>query len=67
MHHRYLTIEQRESLAQLMRSQPGMDASLRRLRTPDYGVCESCQADIPFVQLMHAPAAVRCAACEARR
>lgn len=67
MHQRYLTIEQRESLEQLMRSQPDMAASLKRLHTPDYGVCASCDKDIPFVRLLQHPTAVRCAACEARR
>jgi RNA polymerase-binding transcription factor DksA len=65
--HRYLTIEQRESLEQIMRSQPSLAGSLQRLHTPDYGVCEDCGQDIPFVRLKAFPNAVRCAACEARR
>ena len=66
MHYHYFTIEQRDGLAQLMRSritEPGMGTALERLRTPEFGVCESCGADIPFVQLQANPRLTRCAGC----
>jgi RNA polymerase-binding transcription factor DksA len=66
MHYRYLTLEQRESLERVMRSQPGMAASLQRLHTPEYGVCDRCGADIPYVRLLESPETRRCAACDAR-
>ena len=66
MHYHYFTIEQRSGLAQLMNAriaEPGMDTALRRLHTPEFGVCESCGADIPFVQLQANPLLTRCARC----
>ena len=68
MHYHYFTIEQRSALADAMRSrmtEAGMAAALERLHTPEFGVCEICGADIPFVRLEADPARRRCAACEA--
>ena len=68
MHYHYFTIEQRSALADAMRSrraETGMAAALERLHTPEFGVCEICGADIPFVRLQADPARRRCAACEA--
>jgi RNA polymerase-binding transcription factor DksA len=66
MHYHYLTIEQRETLERLIRSQGAGDANetLRRLHSPGYGVCRGCGADIPYVRLAAQPAALYCAACE---
>ena len=70
MHYHYFTIEQREALERQIKQQPP-DAiaaeTLRRLHTPDYGVCRCCGADIPYVRLMAQPAALYCAACAANR
>jgi RNA polymerase-binding transcription factor DksA len=66
MHYHYFTIEQRDRLAALMRSQiaePGMAAALERLHTPDYGVCEACGGDIPFTKLAANPRLRRCTGC----
>ena len=66
MHYHYFTIEQRNALAELMRGramEPGMEAAFKRLHTPEFGVCESCEADIPFVQLQANPLLRRCARC----
>ena len=66
MHYHYFTIEQRNALANLMRgrsAEPGMEAALERLHTPEFGVCEACEADIPFVQLQANPRLRRCARC----
>jgi len=40
-----------------------MDTVLDRLRTPDFGVCESCGSDIPYVKLIGNPALKRCPDC----
>ena len=66
MHYHYFTIEQREALEQLIRSQASGDTreTLRRLHSPDYGVCQRCGADIPYARLAAQPAALYCAACE---
>ena len=66
MHYHYFTIEQRNALAELMReraAEPGMDAALERIHTAEFGVCESCQGDIPFVQLQANPLLTRCDRC----
>ena len=66
MHYHYFTLEQRNTLAEAMRSrlaEPGIATELARLHSPDYGVCESCGADIPFVKLAANPGLRRCARC----
>jgi len=66
MHYHYLTLEQRNALSELMHSrvaEPGMAAALQRLHAPEFGVCESCAADIPFVALMANPRLLRCRRC----
>jgi RNA polymerase-binding transcription factor DksA len=67
MHYHYFTIEQRESLERRIRSVAAAGEAtetLRRLHSPDYGVCRACGADIPYVRLMEAPAALYCKPCE---
>lgn len=66
MHYHYFTIEQRESLERQIRSQGAAEAAetLRRLHSPDYGVCKGCGADIPYVRLIDFPATLYCIACE---
>jgi RNA polymerase-binding transcription factor DksA len=66
MHYHYFTIEQRNALTDVIRSrmaEPGMDCALQRLHTPEFGVCESCGADIPYVRLAANPRLRRCASC----
>jgi RNA polymerase-binding transcription factor DksA len=68
MHHqRYLTIEQRETLEKLIRSQVGagtkLETALKRLHEPDYGVCIDCGKDIGFVRLEADVSALHCQAC----
>ena len=67
VHHHYLTITQRETLENLMRSQlaPGaqLKIGLERLHQPDYGVCIECAKDIGFVRLEADPWALHCQAC----
>ena len=66
MHYHYFTLEQRSALEQAIRSQlaePDMKVALERLRSPEFGVCESCGADIPFVRLAGDPLLKRCPSC----
>lgn len=68
MHYHYFTMEQRDVLAQLIRAriaEPDREAALERLHTAEFGVCESCGADIPFVQLKANPQLRRCVRCVA--
>jgi RNA polymerase-binding transcription factor DksA len=66
VHYHYFTIEQRESLERQIRSQGAAEAAqtLKRLHTPEYGLCQRCGADIPYVRLIDFPARLYCAACE---
>ena len=69
MHYHYFTIEQRNVLAELMRSriaEAGMPTALERLHTPGFGVCESCGADIAFAHLVSNPRLYRCPSCLAQ-
>jgi len=64
VHYHYFTLEQRDALERLICDQGGSADLLRRLHSPEYGVCESCGADIPYTSLMESPAARYCANCE---
>ena len=66
MRYHYLTLEQREALAQRMRaSRAGakLEQALGRLHSPDFGTCIDCGKDIPFVRLQEDPAALHCRDC----
>jgi len=65
MHYHYFTLEQRSTLARLLSQLPETErhAALDRLHAPDYGVCEVCGTDIPFVRLMSDPLRKRCSTC----
>ena len=69
MHYHYFTIEQRETLSRvlqgMMSEERARDSALARLRSPDYGVCEVCEEDVPYVRLLVDPLARRCGRCEA--
>ncbi len=39
-------------------------AAQGRVHSPEYGVCEACNADIPFSRLQAEPGARRCIACQ---
>jgi RNA polymerase-binding transcription factor DksA len=62
MHYHYFTLEQRNSLEQVMSGLP--ETERKALHEPDYGVCESCGADIPFVRLLAEPLSRLCPACK---
>ncbi len=66
MHYRYLTIEQRERIAQVIRASvpaSGLAQALERLRTPAFGVCLECGRDIGFARLEEDPGALHCEPC----
>ncbi len=66
MHYHYFTLEQRESLEREIRSNlmgPALGSALERLHSPDYGVCDTCGADIAFRRLQADPLAHRCPNC----
>jgi RNA polymerase-binding transcription factor DksA len=66
MHYHYFTLEQRSALEDAIRSrlaEPGMRDALERLRTPQFGVCDACGADIPYVKLAGNPGLTRCISC----
>ena len=65
MHYHYFTLEQRSTLARLVSQLPEAQRqpAFERLQAPDYGVCEACESDIPFVRLMSDPLRRRCPSC----
>ena len=69
MHYHYFTLEQREALSQQiadMTPDGGMRAAaFERLRSPDYGLCEVCRTDIPFIRLLRDPFSRTCGRCVA--
>lgn len=42
-----------------------VQAALMRIHEPGFGVCASCEEEIPFTRLAANPAATRCIACQA--
>ena len=70
MHYRYFTLEQRDHLEQAIRDQVAtptdLALALGRLHAPDYGTCAACGAEMPYVQMIEAPAATLCSACRAK-
>jgi DnaK suppressor protein len=44
-----------------------VEAALARVHTPEFGLCEDCNAEIPFSRLSANPAATRCVGCQAQR
>jgi RNA polymerase-binding transcription factor DksA len=71
MHYHYFTLEQRDALnreirARMERQPDGVTAALETLRTPAYGICEVCEADIPFARLIEDPLARVCGRCSSK-
>ncbi len=69
MHYHYFTLEQRDALRQQIRAinsrgqAPDEASALESLRSPSYGICEACEADIPFAQLLDNPLERLCRRC----
>jgi RNA polymerase-binding transcription factor DksA len=70
MPYRYFTLEQRDNLEHAIRDQVAtptdLALALERLHAPDYGTCAACGAEMPYVQMIAAPAATLCRACRAK-
>jgi RNA polymerase-binding transcription factor DksA len=70
MHYRYFTLEQRDHLEHVIRDQVAalteLAAALERLHSPDYGTCEACGVEMPYSQMIEAPAAKLCPGCRAK-
>jgi RNA polymerase-binding transcription factor DksA len=67
-HYHYFTLEQRDALSRQILGLTAEDgersrAALDSLRSPDYGICEACEADIPFVRLLEDPFQRLCSRC----
>ena len=71
MHYHYFTIEQRNALEQLIRSRleslggdkeraRELESALKRVHSPEFGVCEICSGDIPYSRLAEDPSLRRC-------
>jgi RNA polymerase-binding protein DksA len=43
-----------------------VEAALKRIHEPGFGVCAGCEEEIPFTRLAASPASTRCVACQAR-
>lgn len=71
MHYRYFTLEQRDHLEQAIRDRAtdptDLALALERLHTPDYGTCAACGVEMPYVELIEAPAATLCPSCRSKR
>ncbi len=66
MHYHYFTLEQRESLRNLMHATlegESLKSALARLHEPDYGTCTRCGKDIAFALLADDPVRVVCRDC----
>jgi len=69
MHYHYFTLEQRDALSRQILEKTGKEGEAGRsalvaLHSPDYGICETCGADIPFVRLLQDPFQRRCGRCQ---
>ena len=44
-----------------------VESARQRLHEPDFGLCEDCEAEIPYARLSANPVATRCIGCQAQR
>lgn len=43
-----------------------VEAALKRIHEPGFGVCADCEEEVPFTRLAANPAATRCVPCQAK-
>ena len=72
MHYHYFTLEQRDALSRQILEMTAKDPGAGRnglvaLHSPGYGICETCEADIPFVRLLQNPFQRQCSRCQEKR
>jgi DnaK suppressor protein len=44
-----------------------VEAALKRIHEPGFGVCADCGEEVPFTRLAASPASMRCVSCQAKR
>ena len=44
-----------------------VESARKRLHEPDFGLCEDCEAEIPYARLSANPTAIRCVGCQTQR
>ena len=54
------------ALEREVRELRAVESARRRLHEPDFGLCEDCEAEIPYARLSANPAAIRCVSCQTR-
>jgi len=54
------------ALEREVRELRAVESARKRLHEPDFGLCEDCEAEIPFARLSANPTAIRCVACQSR-
>lgn len=52
------------ALEREVRELRGVESARRRLHEPDFGLCEDCEAEIPYARLSANPTAIRCISCQ---
>jgi len=68
MHYHYFTLEQRDALSRQILDLTAQDAGRKAsaidyLHSPEYGICQVCGADIPYVRLLDNPFQKTCEHC----
>jgi RNA polymerase-binding protein DksA len=52
------------ALEREVRELRAVESARKRLHEPDFGLCEDCEAEIPYARLEANPTATRCVACQ---
>lgn len=54
------------ALEREVRELRAIESARRRLHEPEFGLCEDCDAEIPYARLSANPTATRCIGCQAQ-
>jgi len=54
------------ALEREVRELRAVEAARKSLHEPDFGLCEDCEAEIPYARLSANPTATRCIGCQSR-
>ena len=55
------------ALEREVRELRAVESARKRLHEPDFGLCEDCEAEIPYARLSANPTAIRCVGCQTQR
>ena len=55
------------ALEREVRELQAVESARKRLHEPEFGLCEDCDAEIPYARLSANPTAIRCVGCQARQ